>query len=307
MPPESSNDPLEVSGRAADSANADGTEALIPPGEPDAGIEEAYQKALCAVQEYDWADGFPGAAPAENVAATLEPGDQPPQTAASAARLGALEAEDAAMLAYAMPAVPGTLAGIGTPPLPRAPTPQQDATASVPAVEPAQVIEAALFVGGIALGPKQLASLLRGSLDADAIAALIERMNAAYTEQGRPYEIRFRGGGYQLALRPEYERLRQRVYGAGPREVKLSPDVLEVLALVAYRQPITQKEIEAAGKPNAGNLLRQLLRRDLIRLDRGAAGQRGMEVRYSTTERFLSVFGLARLEDLPTPDDLELK
>jgi len=99
--------------------------------------------------------------------------------------------------------------------------------------------------------------------------------------------------------------LRHRVYGTGPREVRLAQDVLEVLALIAYRQPISQKEIESHGKQNAGNLIRQLLRRELISFERGPGGRK--DLRYQTTARFLSVFGISSLDDLPQAEDLAKK
>jgi len=276
--------------------------------EPDAGIEEAYQKALAAVEEYEWALSGPGQeAPAGDLLGASAPAIRP-ESAAEGTNpgQGATPPEQAAPEAApsAVPPMspPLAAAGAGIASSTQASAPWSAGDEPAPEVDPTQVIEAALFVGGISLGPKQLCSLLRGAYDADALAAMIDAMNASYAMQERPYEIRLLEGGYELALRPEFEKLRQRVHGAGPREVKLSPDVLEVLALVAYRQPITQAEIEAAGKPNAGNLLRQLLRRDLIRLERVETGQRARVVRYHTTERFLSVFGLARLEDLPTPE-----
>ena len=95
------------------------------------------------------------------------------------------------------------------------------------------------------------------------------------------------------------------MYGAGPREVRLSQDVLEVLALVAYRQPLLQSEIEAQGKSNPGGMLRQLLRRDLVSLERGEGGRK--DVKYRTTPRFLALFGLGSLDDLPQPEDLARK
>jgi len=171
-----------------------------------------------------------------------------------------------------------------------------------PNVTPAQVIEAALFVGGNPLTAGKLYALLRGAITVEQVPGLIDELNTLYAAQERPYEIRLGDGGYRLELRPEYDRLRARVFGQGPREVRLSQEVLEVLALVAYRQPITQAEIEALGKAGPGNVLRQLLRRELIQLERDPENPR--EVRYRTTERFLSVFGLANLADLPQPDDL---
>ena len=149
------------------------------------------------------------------------------------------------------------------------------------------------------------AALLRGSFDLAFVEQTIDELNTAYVAQARPYEIRLGEGGYRLELRPEYDRLRHRVYGSGPREVRLSQDVLEVLALVAYRQPVSQHEIESHGKQNAGNLLRQLLRRDLIAFERGPGGRK--DVQYHTTARFLSVFGLGNLEELPQAEDLAKK
>jgi segregation and condensation protein B len=169
-------------------------------------------------------------------------------------------------------------------------------------VTPSQVIEAALFVGGQPLTAGKLYALLRGAITVEQVPELIDELNTLYAAQERPYEIRLGDGGYRLELRPEYDRLRARVFGQGPREVRLSQDLLEVLALVAYRQPITQDEIEALGKASPGNQLRQLLRRELIQLERDP--EQPKEVRYRTTERFLSVFGLANLSDLPQPDDL---
>jgi segregation and condensation protein B len=172
-------------------------------------------------------------------------------------------------------------------------------------VSPPQVIEAALFVGGGPLTARKFCALLRGSFDLAFVEQTIDELNTAYVAQARPYEIRLGEGGYRLELRPEYDRLRHRVYGSGPREVRLSQDVLEVLALVAYQQPVSQQEIESHGKQNAGNLLRQLLRRDLVAIARGAAGRKN--VQYHTTARFLSVFGLGSLAELPQADDLAKK
>jgi segregation and condensation protein B len=172
-------------------------------------------------------------------------------------------------------------------------------------VSSAQVIEAALFVGGTPLTARKIVGLLRGSFDTAFVEQAIDDLNMAYAAQARPYEIRHGEGGYRLELREEYDRLRHRVYGTGPREVRLAQDVLEVLALIAYRQPISQKEIESHGKQNAGNLIRQLLRRDLISFERGPGGRK--DLLYQTTARFLSVFGISSLDDLPQAEDLAKK
>lgn len=174
-----------------------------------------------------------------------------------------------------------------------------------PRVSPRQIIEAALFVGGTPLTAKKLCAMLRGEYDLDFIEQTIDELNLQYVEEARPYEIRLGEGGYRLVLRPEFERVRNRVYGVVPKEVKLSQEVLEVLALVAYRQPVSKEDIENFGKSNPGGALRQLLRRELISIERGSDGRK--DVRYHTTSRFLSLFGLSDLDELPQADELSFK
>ncbi|HXY36794.1 MAG TPA: SMC-Scp complex subunit ScpB [Planctomycetaceae bacterium] len=173
-------------------------------------------------------------------------------------------------------------------------------------VAPEQVIEALLFVGGKPLTIKAMGAVLRGEFDAVFIETAIEQLRDRYTNQNRPYEIRLTDGGYCLALRPEFEPERNRVYGFGPRQVRLSQETLEVLSLVAYRQPISRTAIEEIAKRGAGSHLRQLLQRELLVLDRKGGSPDG-EVTYRTSPRFLQVFGLRRLEELPQIEDLDFK
>lgn len=182
---------------------------------------------------------------------------------------------------------------------------EEEWEADGPPVSPRQVLEALLFVGGEPLTGKRLADLLGGGFTHEQVDELLDELTHAYADQNRPYEVRLAEGGYRLVLRSEFERIRHRVYGLGPKEVKLSQDALEILALVAYHQPISKAEVEGHGKQNAGSVLRQLLRRELIALDRSGDGN--SEVSYRTTERFLQLFGLRELADLPYPEDLDFK
>jgi segregation and condensation protein B len=182
-----------------------------------------------------------------------------------------------------------------------------DATraASGPAVTPQQVLEAALFVGGIDLTLKRLCSLLNDSFPPDAVERFIHELNERYESEGRPYEIRFGTGGYRMHLRADYDAVRNRVFGLGPRDVKLSQDALEVLSLVAYEQPIAGDRITELRGANAAGIVRQLLRRELIALERSEGDPR--DIRYCTTPRFLQAFGMHSLGDLPHVDDLQFK
>jgi segregation and condensation protein B len=173
-------------------------------------------------------------------------------------------------------------------------------------VTPAQVIEAILFVGGQPLTAKAICSALRGDFDADFVERSVDEINRRYSAQNRPYEVRLGDGGYRIILHSEFEPLRNRVYGFGPKHVRLSQDTLEILALIAYRQPISRHEIEETGKRSAGSHLRQLLQRELLVIERGE-GEPGNEVRYRTSPRFLQLFGLARVEELPQIEDLNFK
>ena len=180
------------------------------------------------------------------------------------------------------------------------------ADGETPPVGPEQVIEALLFVGGKPLTIKAIGAVLRGEFEATFIETAVERLRDRYAAQNRPYEIRLVDGGYCLALRSDFEPERNRLYGFGPRQVRLSQETLEVLSLVAYRQPISRKAIEEIGKRGAGSHLRQLLQRELVVLDRGD-GSRDKEAAYRTSPRFLQLFGLRRLEELPQLEDIDFK
>ena len=166
-------------------------------------------------------------------------------------------------------------------------------------------MEACLFVGGEPFTAKKLSSVFRGEFSVEYIERELDDLNSLYRAESRPYEIRLGDGGYRLSLQPEYERIRNKAYGLGPKEVRLSQEALEVLAVVAYQQPISAKEIEHLGKPGSGAILRQLLRRELIALKRRTDGPHDVE--YVTTSRFLSLFSIRSLDELPRHDQVGYK
>lgn len=131
---------------------------------------------------------------------------------------------------------------------------------------------------------------------------LVTELNAEYEAQGRSFEIVEVAGGYQLRTRPDLAPWLRELQPR--RTVRLSRAALETLAVAAYRQPITRAEIEHVRGVDAGAVLRGLLERDLVRI----AGHReipGRPLLYATTKRFLELFGLRSLEDLPTLRDLQ--
>lgn len=175
-------------------------------------------------------------------------------------------------------------------------------------ISPRTIFEAMLFVGRPNHAPleaKEVASLMRG-VRPDEIDALVDELNAAYDERGCPYHIVASGAGYRLALRSEYDAIRDQVLGR-LREARLSQAAIDVMAIVAYHQPVTSEDVaKLRGKPS-GSILAQLVRRQLLRIDRwdDAAAERSRKPRYATTRKFLDFFNIETLEELPRPEDVE--
>ncbi len=165
-----------------------------------------------------------------------------------------------------------------------------------------RVIEALLFVGGSPLTPDRAATAVRG-LTAQQFSEAVDALNQAYRRQGRPYAIQPRDQGYLLVLRTPFRGVLDRLYGQA-REARLSAAAVDVLSLVAYRQPVTKQEVDSIRGVESGTILRQLVRRGLIAVvQRGQSNQR--EVSYGTTARFLQLFKLRNLDDLPRTQDLD--
>ena len=169
-------------------------------------------------------------------------------------------------------------------------------------VSPRTILEAMLFVGhpeNQPLTSEKVASLMRG-VRAQEIDELVVELNRSYDEEGCPYRIESAGAGYQLVLRDEFHSLRDVFYGR-VKAAKLSQAAVDVLAIVAYKQPLTREEVDALRGRPSGSLLAQLVRRQLLRVERPHDKPR--TPRFCTTDRFLQLFGLESLRDLPsTPE-----
>ena len=130
----------------------------------------------------------------------------------------------------------------------------------------------------------------------------VDALNESYAAEGRGFRIEEVSGGYQLRTLPELAPFVQQLEPVPP--LRMSRASLETLSIIAYKQPVTRAEIEHVRGVDAGPLLRGLLERRLARI----AGHREVPGRpslYATTPRFLEVFGLAGLSDLPTLREIE--
>jgi len=157
-------------------------------------------------------------------------------------------------------------------------------------------LEAVLFLAREPLVTRKLAQLAHLA-DGTEARTLVRRLNRWYDETGSAFRAEELAGGYQLLSRPKFGTWLRRVTRS-PVEIRLSGPALETLAVVAYRQPVLRAEIEAIRGVDCGEILRQLMDRDLLRTA-GRAEELGRPYWYATTKRFLQVFGLRHLDDLP--------
>ncbi len=168
-----------------------------------------------------------------------------------------------------------------------------DIASEVPPTE--QVLEAVLFVAERPLARAEIARLL-GS-DRDTVDALVGDLETTLAARG--IRIVVAGDHVALATAAEAGPVVARYVGVEPG--RLSPASLEVLAIVAYRQPVTKAVVERIRGVDSDYTLRSLLHRRLV-VESGRADAPGRPILYGTGIDFLERFGLASLDDLPSLD-----
>lgn len=164
-----------------------------------------------------------------------------------------------------------------------------------------QLVEALIVAAPEPLPPRRIAEVVP-QLAAGEVPELVDELVQEHAQQGRGFEIWKVAGGYQLRTRQELAEFVRQLLRERP--LRLSRAALETLAVVAYKQPVTRAEVEQVRGVEAGPVLRGLVERRLVRI----AGHRdvpGRPVLYATTRRFLEIFGLGRLDDLPTLREID--
>ena len=163
-------------------------------------------------------------------------------------------------------------------------------------------IEAALMVTDRPLSPAKLSEVL-GGVPAKQIRQAIEQLNDLYERTERSFRVEQVAGGWQILTLPRFAEI-----AAGIRRTravtKLGPAAMETLAMVAYKQPVLRADVEAIRGVACGEVLRSLMERKLVKIV-GRAEELGRPMLYGTTSRFLELFGLASLKDLPPVDQFQ--
>lgn len=159
-----------------------------------------------------------------------------------------------------------------------------------------RIIEAILFASDTPLPGSKIAQIV-GAGDAREVRRLIDTLNQRYDEAQHAFRIEEIAGGFQLLTRSDYNPWLAKLH-TQRADSKLSPAALETLAIVAYKQPIIRADIEAIRGVAVGEVINRLREMNLVKIV-GRAEEIGRPMLYGTTKRFLEVFGLANLDDLP--------
>jgi len=157
-------------------------------------------------------------------------------------------------------------------------------------------VEAALLAADEPLTTRKLATVA-GLADGNEARRLVHKLHALYDLDGTAFQVEEVAGGFQLFTRPEYHRWLLRLKRGG-HDLRLTGTAHETLAIIAYRQPIMRADIEAIRGVHCGDVLRLLMEKGLIRIA-GRHDSLGRPVLYGTTKKFMQVFGLKNLKDLP--------
>ncbi len=163
------------------------------------------------------------------------------------------------------------------------------------------IIESLLFVADEPLSIDRFKNII-GQVQTNEIRQALEELEADYEARQGGFYLNQVAGGYQIRTRSEYMQWIKRLLQ--PKPLRLSKAALETLAIIAYKQPVIRSDVEHIRGVDCGGVLRVLFERKFIRV----LGRReipGRPLIYATTKRFLEVFDLKNLKDLPTPKEIE--
>jgi segregation and condensation protein B len=178
---------------------------------------------------------------------------------------------------------------------------QADLAEAIDAIAPESRVEAVLVTSDRPVRESRLVEAC--NLTAAKVREAIESLNEAYATSGRVFRITAVADGWQMLTQAEVAPVLARLLAAR-QQSRLSQPAMETLSIIAYRQPVLRAEIEAIRGVAAGEVLRGLLERRLVRIA-GRAEELGRPMLYGTTREFLRVFGLSGVDDLPEVDGLQ--
>jgi segregation and condensation protein B len=131
----------------------------------------------------------------------------------------------------------------------------------------------------------------------------IKELNQQYESTNRSFRVEQVAGGYQILTLPEFGEHLKKLHQK-EADAKLTKAALETLAIIAYKQPVLRADVEAVRGCACGETIRSLMEKHLVKIA-GRAEEPGRPILYGTTKRFLELFGLNSLRDLPQPENFK--
>jgi segregation and condensation protein B len=192
---------------------------------------------------------------------------------------------------------------------PEIPEEEESAEAAMPDTAPdalelsevKRVLEAALLSSAEPLTVQQLKRLFAGEIDADNIRKVLDELKGEWAD--RPVELTSVASGWRFRVKPGYQRFLDRISSEKPP--RYSRAVLETLAIIAYRQPVTRGDIEdVRGVAVSPPTLNALVERGWVEVV-GNRETPGRPAIFATTKKFLDDLNLRSLEELPPLDELQ--
>lgn len=164
-----------------------------------------------------------------------------------------------------------------------------------------KILEAILFSSSKPITAKLLKKKLEEHTPEEIETALRE-LTDEFNNSDRAVEIAHVAGGFQMKTKPAYKEWVKRF--VKEKDVGLTRSTLETLSIIAYKQPISKKDIDGVRGVDSARAIKLLLERRLITIA-GRDGDTGKKMAFKTTEKFLELYGLRSIDDLPTYKDIE--
>ncbi len=166
------------------------------------------------------------------------------------------------------------------------------------------IIESILFASDRPVSQASIVEVFKGTnIKKSHINRLLDTLAVEYAGGRRGISLEEITGGYQLRTKIDNMNFLKRTVKARP--FKLSGPALETLSIVAYKQPVVKNEIDQIRGVESGHLLRALMEKGLCNFEGKAENLPGKPMQYGTTRRFLEIFGLRNIKELPTLSQID--
>jgi segregation and condensation protein B len=164
------------------------------------------------------------------------------------------------------------------------------------------VIEAVLFASDEPISASRLVNII-GISSVKQVKDAVEALNKGYEDNNSAFLVENIAGGYQMLTRRVYNNWLRKLVRER-KETRLTRAALETLSIIAYKQPVIRADIEAVRGVASGDMIRSLMNKGLVKIA-GRADILGRPILYGTTKKFLEIFGLSSIDDLPKIEELK--